>query len=175
MKFAYFNELGRIETAHNDDTIDSLPEGAIGLTEEQFLNHFDYELVAKKLVLNPIVAPAPTLAALKLAKKSEITQAFNASMSQVVGDTPSYVISSWGKQEAQARSFVNPATTLVPTLLIDNMASERGIQKPLLAGKIIQKADLYETYCGQLIGKYQRLEDAIDAASTKAAVAAISW
>lgn len=175
MKFAYFNQQGRAETAHNDDTIIILPAGAVELTDAQFLNRFDYELVDNTLMLNPIVPPAPTLNALKLAKKAEITQAFNLNMSAVVGDTPNHEISSWGKQEAEARAFANAATTNNPTPLIDNLATARGIPKALLAGKIIQKADLYSSYSGQLIGKRQGLEDAIDAATTKAAVAAISW
>lgn len=175
MKFAYFNQSGRAETAHNDDTIIILPAGAVELTDAQFLKRFDYELVDNALVLNPIVPPAPTLNALKLSKKVEITRAFNLDMSQIVGDTPAHEISSWVKQESEARSFADAATTLKPTPLIDNLAAARGISKGLLAGKIIQKADLYSSYSGQLIGKRQGLEDAIDSATSKTALAAIVW
>lgn len=175
MKYAFFGVDGRVESAHDDDTVAALPAGAVELSAAQFLNRFDYEIVENALVLNPIVPPPPTLSALKLAKKSEVTQAFNASMSQIVGDTPAHEISSWGKQEAEARAFADAATTNNPTPLIDNLAAARGVSKGLLAGKIIQKADLYSSYSGQLIGKRQGLEDAIDAATSKTAVAAIGW
>lgn len=126
-----------------------------------------------EVLKNPF--PAPTLSELKLAKKAEVTLAFNATMSQIVGDTPAHEISSWGKQEAEARAFANAATSLNPTPLIDSLASARGIPKTLLARKIIQKADLFSSYSGQLIGKRQGLEDAIDAATSKTALAAITW
>lgn len=122
------------------------------------------------------ISPAPaTIVELKTAKKDEITQAFNASMSQIVGDTPDYEISSWGKQEDEARSFADTATTKNPTPLIDNLAAARGISKELLASKIIQKADLYSSYSGRTIGKRQRLEAEIDAATSKTALATIVW
>ena len=114
-----------------------------------------------------------SLADLKTAKKAEITQSFNATMQQVVGDTPSYEIDSWGKQEAQARAFIAAPTALTP--LIDALATTRGVPKAELAARIIVKADLFEPILGALMGKRQGLEDAIDAATTKAALAAINW
>lgn len=168
-----------ILTARFDSAINAvIPTDAIEVSEAVFyqtINELDgiWQLENGNVVKKPF--PAPTLSALKLAKKAEITHAFNLSMSQVVGDTPNHEISSWGKQEDEARSFVNAATALNPTPLIDNLATARGIPKALLAGKIIQKADLYSSYSGQLIGKRQGLEDAIDAATSKTAVAAISW
>lgn len=160
---------------------DKMPADAAEISDENYAALFDAQSKGAQIKADAEGKPfaafpnPPTLAELKTAKKAEITQAFNLDMSAVVGDTPAHEISSWSKQEAEARSFANAATTLNPMPLIDNLASARGIQKTLLAGKIIQKADLYSSYSGQLIGKRQGLEDAIDAATTKAAVAAISW
>lgn len=123
-----------------------------------------------------VVAKLPqNLAELKLAKKAQITLAFNLTMSQIVGDTPAHEVSSWGKQEMEARAFSNAATALNPTPLIDNLATSRGIPKALLARKIVAKADQFASYSGQLIGKRQGLEDAVDAATSKTALAAITW
>lgn len=178
-KYILFNESGKLVTrfVEGTHTVEQCSQ-AVQVSETVFyasINEQDGIWVYENGEVLKKPLPAPTLNELKFAKKTEITQSFNASMSQVVGDTSSYEISSWGKQEAEARSFANAATTLNPTPLIDNLASARGIPKALLASKIIQKADLYSSYSGQLIGKRQGLEDAIDAATSKAGVAAISW
>lgn len=82
MKFAYFDQAGRVAEAHNDDTIHTLPGGAVMLTEAQFLNRFDYKLDANKLELNPIVPPAPSLESIRLKvlqkAKAELLPAFAA-------------------------------------------------------------------------------------------------
>lgn len=133
----------------------------------------NWYLVDGKLLPNqPKILIVEKLKKLKLA---EITLQFAIAMQQIVGDTPDYEISSWNKQEAEARAFSNAATTSNPTPLIDNLAAARGIPKALLASKIISKADLFSSYSGQLIGKRQGLEDSIDAATSKTALAAITW
>lgn len=68
MKFAYFDKDGRVTEAHNDDTRQGLPDGAVALTAAQFDNRFDLLLVAGNLTESPIVKPAPTLAELRQAK-----------------------------------------------------------------------------------------------------------
>lgn len=115
----------------------------------------------------------PTLAELKTAKKSEITQIFNATMQQVVGGTPSYEINSWSEQKAEALAFSANALSVTP--LIDSMATARGVPKATLAARIIAKAVFFAGISGQLIGKRQGLEESIDAATSKTALASIIW
>ncbi len=120
--------------------------------------------------------PPLTLAQLKLAKRIEINTAFEQSMQQIVGSYPSNEISSWAKQETEARAYV--ANSSVQTPLIDALAATRGIAKADLVLRIIGKADLFATVSGQLIGHRQALEDALDALpeiATADDVAAISW
>ena len=181
-KFILFNEAGQLVTRFVSEihTPQQCAE-ALEVTEELFhqtINEQDGIWVYEngKVLKKPHPAtPAPTLSELKLSKKAEITQAFNASMSQIVGNTPAHEITSWGKQEMEARAFVNPATATNPTPLIDNLATSRGISKALLATKIVAKADLFASYSGQLIGKRQGLEDSVEAATSKTALAAIVW
>lgn len=54
MKYAFFDANGRVESAHNDDTVNSLPNDAVELTEEQWYSRFDLKLVAGKLTIDPI-------------------------------------------------------------------------------------------------------------------------
>lgn len=57
MKYAFFNAEGRVESAHNDDTVTELPDGAVELTEEQWFRRFDLRLANGKLVDDPVVEP----------------------------------------------------------------------------------------------------------------------
>ena len=62
MIYGYFGFDGRIIQACNDLTIDSLPAGAIGLTQEQFENRFDLLLNQDStLSVSKIVIEPPTL------------------------------------------------------------------------------------------------------------------
>lgn len=57
MRYAFFNAEGRVDTAHNDDTVSQLPEGAVALTEKQFSERFDLRFVDGKLTIDPFVIP----------------------------------------------------------------------------------------------------------------------
>ena len=72
MKYAFFNEQGRVETAFNDDTVDAIPQGAVELTEEQWWKRFDLRLSNGELVNDPAPVPSKTLEQLKSEKNTEI-------------------------------------------------------------------------------------------------------
>lgn len=125
-------------------------------------------------VLKPIVVPpAPTLAELKTVKKAEISTSFEKTMQQITTGYSPNEIASWSKQEQEARAFT--AVALSPTPLIDALANTRGVPKAALSARIIAKADFFAGISGQLIGKRQGLEDSVDAATSKTALAAINW
>ena len=125
-------------------------------------------------VLKPtVVPPALTLADLKTAKKAEISANFEQTIQQITAGYPPNEIASWSKQEQEARAFT--AVALAPTPLIDALANTRGVPKATLAARIIAKADLFAGISGQLIGKRQGLEDSVEAATSKTALAAIAW
>lgn len=120
--------------------------------------------------------PPPTVTKLKELKRKEINRAFENSMLQIVGSIPTDEVSSWGKQEAEARAYLANNTALTP--LIDAMASARSVPKAELVSRIIAKADLFAHVSGTFIGRRQGLEDDLDALpedTTPEAIAAISW
>lgn len=166
-----------ILTARFDSAINAvMPTDAIEVSEAVFyqtINELDgiWQLENGNVVKKPF--PAPTLADLKTAKNAEITQSFNATMQQVVGGAPSYEIDSWSEQKAEALAFSANALSVTP--LIDSMATARGVPKAALAARIIAKAGFFAGISGQLIGKRQGLEDSIEAATSKTALAAIIW
>ncbi|UCV02307.1 DUF4376 domain-containing protein [Dechloromonas denitrificans] len=55
MRFATFDADGRIDTAHNDDTVIKLPDGAVQLTDIQWESRFDLRLSDGALLLDPLV------------------------------------------------------------------------------------------------------------------------
>lgn len=49
MKYAFFNDDGSVRSAHNDQTIDEVPSGAVSLSEEQWENRCNLRLVDGEL------------------------------------------------------------------------------------------------------------------------------
>ena len=156
-----------------------MPVDAVEITDADYADLFQAQSQGAQIKADAEGKPfaafpnPPTLAELKTAKKAEITQSFNATMQQVVGGTPSYEINSWSEQKAEALAF--SANALSVTQLIDSMATARGVPKATLAARIIAKADFFAGISGQLIGKRQGLEDSVEAATSKTALAAIVW
>lgn len=119
---------------------------------------------------------APTQAELKQSKRTEINAYFEKSMQQIVGSYPSNEVSSWEKQETEARAYV--ANNSAATPLIDALASSRSVPKAELVTRIIAKADLFAGISGTLIGRRQGLEDDLDAlpeTATAEDITAIAW
>lgn len=90
-----------------------------------------------------------------------INTGYESAVKALTAGYPDTEISSWPKQEAEARAyFVNNAT---PTPWIDSAARSRGIFKDQLVVLIIQNADALAPLHGALTGKRQILRDRIDA------------
>lgn len=62
MKFAFFNDQGRVETAHNDDTVSELPPGAVELSDDQWATRLDLLLVGEELTTSPVTPTKEDLA-----------------------------------------------------------------------------------------------------------------
>lgn len=120
--------------------------------------------------------PLPTIESLISNKRNEINVLFEQSMQQIANGYPANEVSSWAKQESEARAYI--ANHLAHTPLIDALASSRSVDKADLVGRIIAKADLFADISGTLIGRRQALEDTLDAlpeTATAEDVAAIVW
>lgn len=113
---------------------------------------------------------------LKQEKLADINSEFDKSMQPIINGIPSIERESWKKQEEEARSY--QANNSAATPLIDALSASRGVTKAELVTRIINKADLYATISGQLIGKRQKLEDQLAALPVEATaedVAEIVW
>lgn len=156
-----------------------VPPEAIEVSNElltRTINETDgvWSLVDGEIVKLP--KPLPTIAELKQAKLREINADFKSAMQEITSGYPANEISSWAKQETEARAYV--ADNLASTPLLDALADARGLTKADLVARVIVKADLFATLSGQLIGKRQAREDAINALpalATPEDVAAITW
>lgn len=156
-----------------------IPAEALEVSDEVFyqtINETDgiWSLVDGEVIKLPF--PAPTISDLKQSKRRGINAAFEKSMQQITNGYPANEVSSWAKQESEARAYI--ANHLAHTPLIDALASSRSVDKADLVGRIIAKADLFADISGTLIGRRQALEDTLDAlpeTATADDVAAIVW
>jgi hypothetical protein len=104
------------------------------------------------------VAYAGDVKATKLAAiNAECDRRINAA----VLSYPDTEVLTFAKQETEARAFL--ADALAATPMIDALATNRGIDKAELAGRIIAKADYFATYTGAVVGHRQKLEDQVNA------------
>jgi hypothetical protein len=61
MRFAFFNEQGRIDTSHNDDTVNQLPDEAIELTDQQWDQRFDLKIIDGELINDPVAVDVTSI------------------------------------------------------------------------------------------------------------------
>ncbi len=90
-------------------------------------------------------------------KLQVINDEFDAKVYALISGVPEAERTSWTKQETEARTYL--ADPLVATPMIDALADARGVPKDYLVGKIIEKADLYSSAVGVMIGARQAQED----------------
>lgn len=121
----------------------------------------------------PPVMDRPAAIAAALA---QINTSFETAMQAVRAEYPESEVLSWSKQEAEANAWQADAGATTP--LLDALAAARGIAKAELAGRILGKAAAYAVATGQLIGRRQALEDALQALpedATLEQIQAIAW
>jgi hypothetical protein len=121
----------------------------------------------------PEFTDAELLAQEKALKLVEATAAYNTSISALVGNTDQYEMTSWAKQEAEARAYMVDNTIATP--LLSGMVVARGLDENVadLAKIIIAKADAYQAAYASILGTYQAKQKAIAAAKTVEEVQAI--
>lgn len=112
----------------------------------------------------PYVPPVPTLDEAKAAKLSEINAAADRTIATLTATYPDREISTFDKQEAEARAYM--ADPEAPTPLLSALAKARGISMDELVKRVIAKADAFAVASGSIIGQRQALEDRLDACTT---------
>ena len=84
---------------------------------------------------------------------------FEAAISSLTSSIPTSEISTWIKQEQEARAYLLDSNASTP--FIDAICLARDCDKSYLVGKIIEKADAYAVAVGTLTGIRQKLEKEI--------------
>ena len=84
---------------------------------------------------------------------------FEAAISSLTSSVPVSEISTWTKQEQEARAYLLNSNASTP--FIDAICLARDCDKSYLVGKIIEKADAYAVAVGTLTGIRQKLEKEI--------------
>lgn len=129
-------------------------------------------LVVDGAVVPPPVPP-PSLDGLKVEKLAEINAAFDQAAQALTAGYPEAERLTWDTQRAEALAWqVDP---LAPTPYLDGLAAARGITAEDMRQKTLDQTLLFLQASQLLVGKRQRLRDAIDAATDEAEVLAINW
>lgn len=106
----------------------------------------------------------PTLEEVKSAKLSEINAAADRAIATLTATYPDREISTFDKQESEARAYM--ADPEAPTPLLSALAKARGISMDELVKRVIAKADAFAAASGYIIGQRQALEDQLDTCKT---------
>lgn len=112
----------------------------------------------------PYTPPIPTFEEAKADKLIEINMAADKTMAALISTYPEREISTFDKQEAEARAYI--ADPEAPTLLLSALAKARGISMDELVKRVIAKADAFAAASGYIIGQRQALEDQLDTCKT---------
>ena len=116
--------------------------------------------------------PGPTLDEAKAAKLSEINAAADRAIGTLTATYPDREISTFDKQESEARAYAADPTASTP--LLSALATTRGIPLPDLVERVLAKADAFAVASGSIIGQRQALEDRLDACTTMEEVQGIT-
>lgn len=90
---------------------------------------------------------------------NKVNADFETAISSLTSSIPTSEISTWTKQESEARAYLLDSTASTP--LIDGICLARGVDKSYLVDKIIEKVDAYTAIVGMLTGARQKLEKEI--------------
>ena len=112
----------------------------------------------------PYVPPVPTLEQTKAAKLSEINAAADRAIATLTATYPDREISTFDKQESEARAYAADPTASTP--LLSALAQARGVPLDELVRRVLAKADAFAVASGSIIGQRQALEDRLDACTT---------
>lgn len=90
---------------------------------------------------------------------NKVNADFETAISNLTSSIPTSEISTWAKQESEARAYLVDSTASTP--FIDAISLARGVDKSYLVDKIIEKAEVYTAVVGTLTGVRQKLEKEI--------------
>lgn len=118
-------------------------------------------------------ASLATLADVKAAKLAEINEGFDGAAQALTVGYPEAERLTWDTQRAEALAWQADPQAATPYL--DGLALAREIPAENMRQKTLDQTLLFLQASQQLVGKRQRLRDAIEAAEDEATVQAIAW
>lgn len=183
MRYAYFENGGRVSLSINDSTISQLPAGAVALTKAQWEERFDLLLVDGQLILRPLLPgddhgeerPAESIHAEKVALinsacESAITEGF---WSEALGDRYRY--------ESQLEDQLNlQGAVLLGAAAAYPCRDVAGVREFRLhrAEQLNEVSNDFTLYKLQLLQHANALKQALDqalASGDVAALEAVTW
>ncbi len=158
----------------------------LAITDAQYQDAVDGMMAGKAVTVDggfavidpPPPAPAPTpppptLAEAKVAAHATVDRGFMADSSVLIGSYPEVERETWPNQQAEADAW--HADNTVATPYLDAIATARGVDLAAFRQSVYDHVIQFKTTSASLVGKRQRLSDAIDAATTVDEVQAIVW
>lgn len=124
------------------------------------------------LAPDPEPTPEELLAQAKADKLAEINTTCQSILESLTPTYPERELTTFDKQESEARAYLADATASTP--LLSALAAARGIELADLVQRVIAKADAFASASGYIIGQRQALEDRLDAAQTVEDVRAVT-
>ena len=122
-----------------------------------------------------VITPADKFAQAKEGKRRAIWNAGDAELAAVKANYTQAEIESWSKQEQGAKDITAGSTTTDAAVFVANIAAARQIPTATLVSKILANVATYGALMATVIGQQQRLDTAITAADTQAALDAVMW
>lgn len=113
----------------------------------------------------------PMLDYLKQEKLKEINEKCDEEMSKLTLTYPDTERLTFDQQKEEAIAFQRDESA--PCTMLRSLAENRGITMSDLCGRVLTKAAIFSHTTGVLMGQRQKMEDALDACTTPAEVAAI--
>jgi len=110
---------------------------------------------------------------IKQAKIAEINAACDAATDEISSKYPRSEMDTWPQQVKEAEAYQADSSATVP--MLEAIATARGITVSGQADRVMTRFQQYTDAVGKAVGKRQKLEADIQAATTVEEVQAIVW
>lgn len=126
-------------------------------------------------VSNAINSVEPPAQWFKSMKQNDISSSYQQEVLAITGNVDPTEMTSWSKQEEQARAYIADQSAVTP--LLDGLLIGRGLNetKLELAQKIVNNADAYQAAYSTILGRYQARMKTLQAATTISEINAVVW
>ena len=169
--FAHYNvKNGRLIGIYDTGAYQYIPTPSIEITyegnaeaQDWLLKGYEVYVVDDHLVWRCIYMNDVTSA--KKSKLQEINFKADYALYYIVRDYPDSEMTSWYKQEMEARLYrLNPVNH--PSILLESIATARGIPIDELINRVIEKSNMFSALSGTVFGRRQKYEDDLALAVT---------